>query len=326
MRKGTRLSTLLAATAIAAVLLGGAGAAQAKDAKSVTIGFLQRTMTAPYYVAMWKEAERLAAEKGFKLVASQAGGDAVKQMSQLEDMAAKGVDAVVMNAVDPVTTKTAVKEAIDKGLQIVFIDTEVPGVGANATFGADNEKIGELSGQIMAKRAGPGPLKIGIIEGAPEDKFVGPAREKGFLAGLKDGGTKYDVVVRGQAKYAQDLAVTAAEDMLTAHPDLNAIFAYNDAMALGALSVLPADSKILVGGVDGQKEAFKAIKDGGCSGRYVSSGLNSPTLAARDGFGLALAIATGEKKASHDQPVVFTKAAGIGCDNIDQFYDPNSAF
>ncbi|MBD9626950.1 substrate-binding domain-containing protein [Ensifer sp. ENS06] len=322
----TKFKKLLAATAASVAMLGGIAYAQTKDAKDVTIGFLQRTMTAPYYVAMWKEAERLAAEKGFKLVASQADGDAVKQMQQLEDMVAKGVDAVVMNAVDPVTTETAVKEAVESGLQIVFIDTEVPGVGANATFGADNEGIGRLAGEIMAKRVGPGPIKIGILEGAPEDKFVGPAREKGFLSGLDAGGAKYEVVVRGQAKYAQDLAVPATEDMLTAHSDLDVIFGYNDAMALGALSVLKPESKILVAGIDGQKEAFKAIKDGGCKGKYVSSGLNSPTLAAHDGFSLALDIATGAKEPTHDQKFIFTKVAGIGCENIDAFYDENSAF
>ena len=94
-------------------------------------------------------------------------------------------------------------------------------MGANATFGADNEGIGKLSGEIMAKRAGAGPVKIGILEGAPEDKFVGPARKKGFLEGLAAGGTKSDVVARRQAKYAQDLAVPATEDMLTAHPDVD---------------------------------------------------------------------------------------------------------
>lgn len=322
----TRITSLLAATVAAVALLGGGVYTQAKDAKAVSIGFLQRTMTAPYYVAMWKEAERLSAEKGFKLVASQAGGDAIKQMQQLEDMVAHGVDAVVINAVDPVTTKTSVKELIDKGLQVVFIDTEVPDVGANATFGADNEGIGKLAGEMMAKRIGAGPVKIGILEGAPEDKFVGPAREKGFLEGLDAGGTKYKVVVRGQAKYAQDLAVRATEDMLTSHPDLDMIFGYNDAMALGALSVLPANSKILISGIDGQKEAFKAIKDGGCNGKYVSTGLNSPTLAARDGFSLALDIATGAKKPTHDQKFTFTKVAGIGCENIGEFYDENSAF
>jgi len=299
-------------------------AAFAKDAGDVTIGFLQRTLTAPYYVAMWAEAERLAAEKGFTLVANQADGDAVKQMSQLEDMIARGVDAVVVNAVDPVTTKTAFQEAVEAGLTVVFIDTEIPGIGAAATFGADNEGIGVLAGEIAAARIGPGPIKIGVLAGAPGDKFVGPAREAGFLAGLENGGTAYSIDIRGLAGYSQDKAVPATEDMLTAVPDLDLIFAYNDGMALGALSVVEGKD-ILIAGIDGQKEAFAEIA-AGCDGQYIATGLNSPMLAARDGFSLALSIAMGETERSNDQPFVFTQVAGIGCENVGDFYDPDANF
>ena len=69
---------------------------------------------------------------------------------------------------------------------------------ASNNAGIDNEGIGKLAGEIMAKRVGAGPVKIGVIEGGPEDKFVGPARERGFLSGLEAGGTEYEVVVRGQ--------------------------------------------------------------------------------------------------------------------------------
>ncbi len=319
-----RLNGLGMALAVSVVALTSSTAAFAKDANEVTIGFLQRTLTAPYYVAMWAEAERLAAEKGFTLVANQADGDAVKQMQQLEDMIARGVDAIVVNAVDPVTTKTAFGEAVAGGMPIVFIDTEIPGIGAAATFGADNEGIGVLAGEFASKRVGAGPIKVGILAGAPGDKFVGPARERGFLAGLKKGGTEYTIDIRGLAGYSQDKAVPATEDMLTAVPDLDLIFAYNDGMALGALSVVEGKD-ILVAGIDGQKEAFAEIAKG-CKGQYIATGLNSPMLAAREGFSLALSIAMGETKLPTDQSFVFTKVAGIGCENVGDFYDPNADF
>lgn len=317
-----KLSLPLALAVGVSALTGPAAVAQS----DVTIGFLQRTMTAPYYVAMWAEAERLAGELGFNLVASQADSDAVRQMQQLEDMVSRGVDAVVMNAVDPVTTATAVQDAIDAGLQVVFIDTEVPDVGANATYGADNEGIGHAAGLIVSERVGAGPINVGILEGFAGDAFVGPARERGFLAGLEEGGTEYNIVIRGQANYAQDLAVGATEDMLTAAPDIDLIFGYNDAMALGALSVIEDQGlDILVAGIDGQKEAYAEIARG-CDSPYVATGLNSPTLAARDGFAHALGVATGEIEPTNEQPFTFTLAAGIGCENVDEFYDPESAF
>jgi ribose transport system substrate-binding protein len=68
------------------------------------------------------------------------------------------------------------------------------------------------------------------------------------------------------------------------------------------------------------------IKEGGCKSRYISTGLNSPSLAAEDALKIAVDIATGAKKPSDYPKESFTKAVGIGCDNIDQYYDPNSVF
>lgn len=77
---------------------------------------------------------------------------------------------------------------------------------------------------------------------------------------------------------------------------------------------------------DGQKEALALIKQGGCDGRYISTGLNSPSLAAEDALKIAIDIATGVKKPSDYPKESFTKAVGIGCQNIDEYYDPKSVF
>ena len=77
---------------------------------------------------------------------------------------------------------------------------------------------------------------------------------------------------------------------------------------------------------DGQKEALALIKDGGCKGRYISTGLNSPSLAAEDALEIAVAIGTGAKSPSDYPKESFTKAVGIGCKNIDQYYNPKSIF
>lgn len=118
--------------------------------------------------------------------------------------------------------------------------------------------------------------------------------------------------------------------MLAAHPDVDLVMGLNDSMTLGAYAVVtskPAYSNILVAAAaDGQKEALAIIKKNGCQSRYVSSGLNSPSLAAEDALNIALEIATGQKKTSDFPKESFTKAVGIGCENIDEYYDPNSVF
>jgi len=302
----------------------GGGAASVKD---VTIGFAQKTANAPYYVAMQKEAEKLAKEKGFKLVFQGANADPVQQINQVQTMLAQGVNVLLVNAASPDTEKAQMTQAAAK-VPLLFIDTPIPGVGFT-TVQSDNQAIGEQSGKLMAARVGSGKtLDLAILNGGPTDVTVGPARRAGFLKGLTDGGVKVNVVADAAADYAQDKAVTATEDILAANPNISAIFGYNDAMALGALQVLKNknNTKVLVSGVDGQKQALAAIKDGGCTGQYVSTGLNSPTEAANKAIDIALTVATGQKKTTDYPAIDKTTVAGIDCKNIDMYYDPNSIF
>jgi ribose transport system substrate-binding protein len=325
-----RKSFLVLGLAIAlssAAIFGASAQSQKKDAKQVKIGFAQQTLTAPYYVAMQKEAEKMAGDKGFQLVFQAANGDPVQQINQVQDMVSQGVDVIVVNAVSPGTEKAQLT-AIAAKKPLMFIDTSIPGVGFT-TVQSDNAKIGEDSGQLMAARIGKGKtIKIAILNGGPRDEIVGPDRRKGFLAGLGDGGVKYTIVGEAAANYAQGEAVTATEDLLAAHPDVDVIFGYNDSMALGALQTLRTkhNTKVLLSGVDGQKQALAAIKDGGCSGQYVSTGLNSPSIAAQESFDVALAVATGSAQPKSYPKVKYTQAVGIGCKNIDQYYKPDSVF
>ncbi len=99
-------------------------------------------------------------------------------------------------------------------------------------------------------------------------------------------------------------------------------------MALGALQTLKTkhNTKVLLAGVDGQKQALAAIKDGGCSGQYVSTGLNSPVIAADKAFDIAVKVATGGSNPGSFPKLTFTKAVGIDCKNVGQYYNPASVF
>jgi ribose transport system substrate-binding protein len=321
------IAGMFAIGATSVAVLGVSAQSQKKDVKQVKIGFAQQTLTAPYYVAMQKEAQQVAGDKGFQLIFQAANGDPVQQINQVQDMVSQGVDVIVVNAVSPGTEKAQLT-AIAAKKPLMFIDTSIPNVGFT-TVQSDNAKIGEDSGKLMAERLGKGKsIKLAILNGGPRDEIVGPERRKGFLAGLTDGGLKYTIVGEAAANYAQGDAVTATEDLLAAHPDIDVIFGYNDSMALGALQTLRTkhNTKVLLSGVDGQKQALAAIKDSGCSGQYVSTGLNSPSIAARESFDVAVAVATGSAQPNSYPKVKYTKAVGIGCKNIDQYYKPDSVF
>jgi ABC-type sugar transport system substrate-binding protein len=316
------------ALSLAACSDGGSSASGGgpKDVEDVTIGFAQQTLLAPYYVAMEKEAKRLSSEKGFKLIFQQADGDPVTQVDQVQTMVSQGADVIIINAISADTEKSQV-EAISKQTPVMFIDTPIPGIGFT-TVQSDNVTIGKGAGELMAKRIGSGKtIQLAMLTGRPTDVDVGPERRKGFLAGLEAGGVKYDIVAEQAANYTQEEAVSATEDMLAAHPDIDVIFGYNDSMALGAMQTLRSkgNANVLVAGIDGQKEALAEIAKG-CDSQYVATGLNSPVLAARDAIDAALAVGTGEKDPDDFEKVSFTKAVGVGCDNVDEFYDPDSVF
>lgn len=323
--------TLLTLSMTACNATGADSQTQADTVDSVAdlkIGFTQLTLNAPYYVAMNKEAERLAGEQGFTLNLVNANNDAGAQIKQIEDLVAKGVNVLIVNPVEPETERAAI-QAVSAKVPVIFIDNHVPDAGEVTAVASDNLTIATKAGALAAARIGDGKtIKMAILKGPATDTVVGPARREGFLKGLQEGGVKVEIVAEADANYTQEQAVGAAEDMLTAHPDIDLIYGYNDSMALGALTTLQSgrNTHVLVAGIDGQKEALAAIKDGGCSGQYVATGLNSPTLAAQAAVKLAVEVGTGKKTKEDVPPITYTAADGIDCNNVDQFYRADSTF
>lgn len=309
---------------------GSSTAGEKKEASAVKIGFLQRQVDSPYYSAMIDMAKTQAKAGGYQVLVQDAGGDPITQLNQAQTMLSQGVDAIVVNAISPNTQKAQL-EQIAKEIPVIFVDTGIPDVGVSSVT-SDNSEIGKLSGELTAKRfAGENKKKISvaILNGGPNDEIVGPQRQKGFLDGLKAGGVSYEIVGSAPAFWAQDKAVPAAESLLAAHPKVDLILGLNDSMALGALTVLKDQGNtttVVAASSDGQKEALRIIQEGGCKGQYVSTGLNSPALASQRAFEIALQLSTGEKTASDFKAEEFTKAAGIDCNNVGDYYDAKSIF
>jgi ribose transport system substrate-binding protein len=301
------------------------------NAQSVTVGFAQQQLQAPYFAAMQVQAEQIAKEKGFKLLFQSANKDPAIQLTQMQAMMSQGANVLVVNATS-VKGQYQMMTQVASKIPVIYIDTGVPGTGMTSVS-SDNLTIGRESGKITAKRfldAGKSSIKMVILTGPATDEFVGPNRRQGFLDGLKEGGLQYTIASEQSGDYQQDKGQVAAENMLAANPDTDLVLGLNDSMALGAYNAVNGKEQyknvFVAASADGQKEALALINEGGCTGRYISTGLNSPSLAAEQALGIALDVATGAKKPSDYPPESFTKAVGIGCDNIKEYYDPNSVF
>jgi ribose transport system substrate-binding protein len=301
------------------------------DVHQVVVGFAQQQLQAPYFAAMQVRAEQIAHEQGFKLLFQSANKDPAIQYNQMQAMMAQGANVMIMNATSVKGQKQMMLQIASK-IPVIYIDTSVPDTGTTSVQ-SDNLTIGRESGEITAKRfldMGKSNIKVVILTGPATDEFVGPNRRQGFLDGLKKGGVTYDIKAEQTGDYAQDIGQVAAENMLAANPDTDLVIGLNDSMALGAYNVINGKDRYknvyVAAAADGQKKGEALIKQGGCTGKYISTGLNSPSLAAEEALQIAVDIATGKKKPSDYPPQSFTKAVGIGCENIDQYYDPNSVF
>jgi ribose transport system substrate-binding protein len=301
------------------------------DVRDVVVGFAQQQLQAPYFSAMQVEAEEIAKREGVTLLFQSANKDPVIQMNQMQAMLAQGADVLIVNATSVKGQKEMMTQ-ISSQVPVTYIDTSVPGTGMTSVQ-SDNLTIGRKSGEITAKRfldQGKSSIKMVILTGPATDEFVGPNRRAGFLDGLEQGGLAYDILAEQPGDYQQDKGQIGAENMLAAHPDVDLILGLNDSMALGAYNVIknkPAYENVYVAAsADGQKEALALIKEGGCEGRYISTGLNSPSLAAEEAIKISIDVATGAKKPSQYPKESFTEAVGIGCENIDQYYNPKSIF
>jgi ribose transport system substrate-binding protein len=299
--------------------------------QQVTVGFAQQQLQAPYFAAMQVQAQQIAKDKGFKLLFQSANKDPAIQYNQMQAMMAQGANVMVVNATSVKGQKEMMTQIASK-IPVIYIDTSVPGTGTTSVQ-SDNLTIGRESGKITAKRfldMGKSNIKVVILTGPATDEFVGPNRRQGFLDGLKEGGVTYEIKGEQSGDYAQDIGQVAAENMLAANPDTDLVIGLNDSMALGAYNVINGKDQYknvyIAAAADGQKEGEALIKQGGCNGKYISTGLNSPSLAAEEALQIAVDIATGAKKPADYPPQSFTKAVGIGCENIDQYYDPKSVF
>ncbi|GAA1435738.1 substrate-binding domain-containing protein [Microlunatus lacustris] len=297
----------------------------------VVVGFAQQQLQAPYFAAMQVQSEQIAEEQGFKLLFQAANKDPVIQMNQMQAMMAQGADVLVVNATSVKGQKEMMTQIASK-IPVTYIDTSVPGTGMTSVQ-SDNLTIGRESGKLTAQRfkdMGKSSITMVVLTGPATDEFVGPNRRQGFLDGLEEGGMPFEIKAEQPGDYAQDKGQVAAENMLAGNPDIDLILGLNDSMALGAYNVVNGkqqyENVYVAASADGQKEALALIKQGGCEGRYLSTGLNSPSLAAEEALRISVDVATGKSKPSDYEPESFTKAVGIGCENIDEYYDPNSIF
>jgi ribose transport system substrate-binding protein len=297
----------LSAAALAAVVLG------AMSAKAATVALVTINQQALFFNQINDGAKQAADKAGAKLVIFNANNVAAAQNSAIEDYIVQKVDGIVLVAIDVNGVKPAVTAAKNAGIPVVAIDARIPD-GDNAAFiGVDNKGAGEQIGKYFADYAKTkmgGSAKVGIVGAL--NSFIQNQRLDGFKAAAGASGAKFLDTVDGQN--IQDVALTAAENLMTANPDMNALYATGEPALVGAISAVTsqqATGKVKVFGWDLTAQAIKGIDDGW----IVAVVQQDPFQEGVAGVETVLKIKKGEKvDPSIDIPItIVTK------DNVDKF-------
>lgn len=216
----------------------GAAALPALAQEEKTFALIQINQEALFFNEMNRGATEAAKAAGVKLVIFNANNDPAAQNSAIETYIQEGVDGLAVVAIDVNGIMPAVEQADAAGIPVVAIDAILPEGPQKAQIGVDNAKAGaDLAAHYNETMAEPS--KLGIVGAL--NSFIQNVRKDGFEGALDAG--KVTVVNTVDGQNVQDVALGAAENLMTANPDMNAIYATGEPALMGAVAAVASQGR-----------------------------------------------------------------------------------
>ena len=257
MTSVTRRTLMATAAALGLALVSGAASAQAKK----TFAMVQINQQALFFTQMNAGAQKAADAAGASLVIFNANNDPAAQNNAIETYIQQKVAGLVVVAIDTDGIMSAVKAAAAAGIPVAAVDAVLPAGPQKAQVGVDNAGAGKAMGEFFLKQTG-GKAKLGVVGAL--NSTIQNIRQKGFEDVVRSApGVTMAGVVDG--RNVQDSALAAAENLITANPDLDAIYATGEPALVGAIAAVESQAKqkqIRVFGWDLTAQAIKAIDAG----------------------------------------------------------------
>lgn len=227
--------------------------------EDVRIGLVVSTLLNPFFVELKDGAVDQADKAMLKLTVLDSRDDAEVERQHLSTLIESDVDAILLNTTDPNASKDIVERAVEKGIKVITIDRAVNSNRVSVHVASDNYTGGKLAGHFILEQL-EGTGKVVHLLGL-KGASVDAERGAGFEAVLD--GSDVEVVAKERADFDRGKGEKIIEALLDEYEDLDAIFAHNDEMALGALkAVTRSNSSVVVVGFDGIDDAIIAVQDG----------------------------------------------------------------
>jgi ribose transport system substrate-binding protein len=286
----------------------------ASAASAETFAMVQINQQALFFNQMNAGAQAAAEAGGDELVVFNANNDPSAQNSAIETYIQQGVDGIIVVAIDTNGIMPAVQQAADAGIPVIAVDAVLPEGPQASQVGVNNKSAGADMGAFFLKYLTTnmgGAAKIGVVGAL--NSSIQNIRQDGFVEAISgaEGVTEAGVV---DGQNVQDLALSAAENLITANPDLTAIYATGEPALVGAVAAVESQGKqdsIEIFGWDLTAQAIRGIDEG-----YVAA------VIQQDPAGMGAAAIEALKTLSSGGTVEATIAVPVTIvtsDNVDSF-------
>lgn len=207
----------------------------ASAAHAETIGLSVPSLGSSFWVSATYGAQKAAKEAGVDLIVVDAGGDAnaVQQISQIQDLVQRGVDAIVIGATNGDSVAPVIEQALAAGIKVVGISSPPSNEGLSAVVSADHYDMGKLQAECMGK-ALSGKGDVAMMAG-PQGQAWSDRRAAGFKDTLASKFPEIKIVAESRQSDNRNDALRVAEDWTQRFPDVNGVYSATDDMAAGVI-------------------------------------------------------------------------------------------
>ncbi|MDC9598669.1 ribose ABC transporter substrate-binding protein RbsB [Xenorhabdus anantnagensis] len=251
--KMKKLATILSAIALSATMSANA---LAKDSIALVIS----TLNNPFFVTMKDGAQKEADKLGYNLIVLDSQDNPAKELANVQDLTVRGIKLMLINPTDSDAVGNAVIMANKANIPVITLDRSTYKGNVISYIASDSRSGAKMAADFIAGKLG-NDVKVIQLEGIPG---TSAARERGEGFGQAAQKHKFNMLASQPADYDRTKGMNVMQNLLTAHPSVQAVFAQNDEMALGALRALQTAGKedVLVVGFDGTDDALKAVQSG----------------------------------------------------------------
>ncbi|HET9826996.1 MAG TPA: substrate-binding domain-containing protein [Nocardioidaceae bacterium] len=313
-------SAALATTSLAAC---GNGSSSTAGGGQKVIGVSVADQKSLFYVAEVAGIKDEAKKEGYKVKISSANNDSSEQVKQVNDLLTQQVGALIFTSQDSTAAAAGVRAANQANVPVIAVDQRPEnGQGDLKTYIAtDSVKAADQLCTWMFKQIG-NRGKIAILHGVL-GSTAEIQRTKGCQQAIKRN-PKIKVVAQETANWDETQAFKATQNILTAHPDLKAVFGESDAMSMGASKAAKeAGKNIFSVGIDGFPTMFDAVKSGLTQATMAQQPYKMGRLAVRN----AVALLNGKGQdipAEQYQKTVLIDKDTVMHHKVEEFYGPDA--